>query len=209
MKILEVEIRTPDLPRARAFYAGVLGLPVTDESETHLAVEIGGSRLTLRAGETSGVYHLAFNVPENRFPEARDWARSLDIPFLPDPDGNETFWFESWDADALYFADPDGNILESIARHTLPDSRREGFEILSISEVAVATEDVPALVEELGLPRYKNGDDEFQAVGDEEGLLILVKAGRLWFPSRTRPAAVLPFAVAFAENSLLRTLNRQ
>ena len=203
MKIVEVEIRTPDLKRARAFYADVLGFPVTQESDAHLVVEIGSSRLTLLLGETSGVYHLAFNVPENRFPEARAWAHER-VPLLPDPDGREQFRFESWDADALYFTDPDGNILELIARHTLLSSRREGFEILSVSEVAVVTENVPALVEELGLPCYKNGDDEFQAVGDEEGLFILAKAGRLWFPDRTQPAASSPLNIGFEDGGTAR-----
>lgn len=208
MQILEVEIRTPDLPGARAFYAGVLGFPVAEEQDGSATFSVGASALTLRAGKTSGVYHLAFNIPENCFSEARDWAMSR-FPLLPDPDGNTAFRFESWDADALYFTDPDGNILELIARHTLPGSRREGFEILSISEVALATDDVRALAEELGLPRYQDGDENFQAVGDEEGLFILVRAGRLWFPDRTLPAVSLPTVVAFEDDGTRRTLNRQ
>ena len=205
MQILEVKARTPHLARAREFYAGVLGFPVTQESDEGFTVGIGASRLTFRAGEVSGVYHLAFNVPENRFPEAESWARAR-FPLLTGPEGRERFRFESWDADALYFTDPDGNILELISRHTLPGSRRDDFTILSLSEVALVTDDVPTLAASLGLPCYKSGDENFQAVGDEEGLLILVRAGRLWFPDQALPAAVVPLVVTLEEDAGRRVL---
>lgn len=205
MRILEVEISTPNPARAREFYAGVLGFPVTRESDNGFSVAVGNSTLTFRAGEVSGVYHLAFNVPENRFPEAESWARAR-FPLLTDPEGREIFHSESWNAAMLYFADPDGNILELIARHTLPGSRRDDFTILSISEVGVSSDDVPALAEELGLPPYRKGDDSFRPVGDEEGLFILVRAGRLWFPDGTKPAAVASLAVTFEERGQRRFL---
>jgi hypothetical protein len=58
---------------------------------------------------------------------------------------------------------------------------------MSVSEIGLVTEDVPALTlritRELGLPGYRDSaGDTFAALGDEEGLLILAQSGRIWYP---------------------------
>ena len=49
----------------------------------------------------------------------------------------------------------------------------------------------------LALPPYLDSGDTFAPVGDEEGLLIVVRAGRHWFPT-TDAATALPIAVTLA-----------
>ena len=122
--------------------------------------------------------------------------------FLASADGHETlFDFANWNAHAIYFTDPDGNIAELIARHTLPSSRRDSFEILGISEIGLVTDDVPGTVAQLGLPAYRQGSPQFQPVGDEEGLLILVQRDRPWYPDNRHTAQPIPFSVTLANGA--------
>jgi hypothetical protein len=47
-----------------------------------------------------------------------------------------------------------------------------------------------ALRDNLGLGPYRSGSDDFAAVGDERGLLVLVREGRPWFMAEHVPATV-------------------
>lgn len=40
------------------------------------------------------------------------------------------------------------------------------------------------------------GSDTFTALGDEHGLFIIVKRGRIWFPDTGIPAELVPLKVA-------------
>lgn len=166
----------------------------------------GPDFVTLAAGETRwtlaqstpappAVAHFAFNVPENLFAEAVAWLQER-VSLLASADGSETlFNFASWNAHAVYFTDPDGNIAELIARHNLASSRREHFAILGMSEIGLVTDDVPGTVAQLGLPLYQQGGPSFQPVGDEEGLLIVVQRNRPWYPDNRHTAQPVPFSV--------------
>ena len=63
-------------------------------------------------------------------------------------------------------------------------------QLLRVSELGIVTNDVPALVEKL---RVENGLlpfvkqpvlENFAALGEETGLLILSQEGRNWFPTQ-------------------------
>ncbi|MGC4047468.1 MAG: VOC family protein [Armatimonas sp.] len=191
MQIHHVEVVGRDRGAMRRFYSETLGLEIIDESNEGFSVQAGASELTFtNTPAPAGVYHIAFNIPEDRFDEGVEWLKER-AEILWRPDGREVFTFDNWNAHAVYFEDPDGNILELITRHSLPSASTQ-FEILSISEVGVAVDDVAAEAERLGLPDYKQNSAEFRPVGDEEGLLILVKSGRLWWPTEDRPALPLP-----------------
>jgi hypothetical protein len=66
--------------------------------------------------------------------------------------------------------------------------------LLNVSEIGLPVRDVGRAVEtlrkELRAEPYGTSTDEFAAVGDEEGLIILVKEGRVWLMSDV-PAAPL------------------
>ena len=103
---------------------------------------------------------------------------------------DEIFDFEFWNAEAVYFEDLDGNVLELIARHNLRDDRGGSFgpeSLLAICEVGVPLVDPPSAIETLertfGLSVFSGDRDQFTAVGDEHGLLIVVRAGRAWLPT--------------------------
>ncbi|HEX8231177.1 MAG TPA: hypothetical protein VF826_17985 [Chloroflexia bacterium] len=202
MKIDTLELQTDDLLTQRQFYGDVLQLPAVASSET-LQVQVGSSSLTFiqSTGSHNQAYHFAFNIPENRFEEAKAWIAER-TPLITSSSGEDSFDFVNWSAHSCYFRDPAGNILEFIARHTLPNASNQPFDergILSISEIGMASDDVIATVEQLqgaGMPVYDGvGSDTFAAMGDEHGLFIVVKRGRIWFPDTGTPAGLLPLKV--------------
>jgi hypothetical protein len=126
-----------------------------------------GAGPTFVSGGVGSVHHFAFHVAD-----LEPWKRRLEI--------REEHAFPSWGgARAIYFRDPEGNVVELIAR---PDARPE----LTLAEVGLPVDDVPDAVEalqrELGLPFYLDHGDEFTPLGDDDGLLIVVRVGRPWFP---------------------------
>jgi hypothetical protein len=61
--------------------------------------------------------------------------------------------------------------------------------IVSISEIGIVTDDVPAvrkaISEKYGIPIFSKPplNDIFTAIGDDDGLLILSKTERMWHPT--------------------------
>jgi catechol-2,3-dioxygenase len=204
MRILELRVPTPRLADQRAFYAETLGLPAADEPDGTVTVRVGASTLRLEP-EPDGPgspLHFAFNIPENRYADAVGWVREVTEPILHD--GRPEVPFPHWNADAVYFSDPDGNVLELIARHDLDNAAEPPFgpgSLLEISEAGLPVPEVdPALrylEERLGLSQYSGDRERFAAIGDEHGLFIVVAEQRPWFPTdRVARAAALTVTVA-------------
>lgn len=216
MNILELRLATPTLAVQADFYSRILELPVITQSEHSISFQVGTSRLTFYASThpLPGVYHFAFNIPCNQFDAARLWMQSR-APLLADTSGVTTFYSQHWDAHMLYFADPDGNILELIARQTLANDEERQFDVsslLNISEIGIAAEDVAAQVTELmactNSPIYGGpGSPTFTTVGDERGLAIIVQRGRIWFPDTGKPAMAMPLTLVIDQHGQPVTLH--
>lgn len=203
MSFISLQLGTADLVRARAFWSETMGLEVLASGPDSVTLAAGETQWTLVQAESPPPpAHFAFTIAENCFEEAVAWLRAR-VPLLPDPTGRERFDFTDWSAHAVYFDDPDGNICELIARHTLRESRRETFTILGLSEIGLVTDSVDATAERLGLPAYRPGSASFRPLGDEDGLLIVVERGRPWYPDNTRLAAPVPFTVTLADHRTL------
>jgi len=202
MNITRLELQTPDLKEQALFYGEILGLDTRIIAGTQVIVRAGATELVfIQADENQhSPYHFAFNIPENQFDTAKQWL-AMRAEILADTDGNTTINSRTWNSQSLYFKDTAGNILELIARHDLQNASDQ-FEILSISEIGLATQDVPAQVkifqEKASLLPYKDESSEtFTAVGDADGLFITVKKGRIWYPNTGVPAQLLPVRVHF------------
>lgn len=206
MRLLELRLKSGDLKAAHDFYHGVMGLPIVTESAYELVVQAGGTRLVFEymAG-WQGKYHFAFEVPENQIGIAAEWIEGkATLAIMPDKVIFKSS--QGWNAEMVYFYDSEGNILELIARHRQPNASETPFSahsILSISEIGLATPDVPALetwlCETLGIHVYDPpGSSTFTPVGDELGLFIVVKEGRGWYPETGIPAGLYPVAVTVA-----------
>ena len=205
MRLTALELACRDLKAQQHFYTEVLGLPLLESTAARFAVQIGATRLAFQHDPgLQGVYHFAFNIPENQLAEAKDWLRHR-AELLRQEDQDEFTASSEWNARMVYFRDPDGNILECIARHRLANASAQAFgpaSLLSVSEIGWPVEDVPQSVERLqrqfGLSVFGTASDTFTPLGDDEGLLIVVALGRPWFPT-AQAAARLPLRLSLAE----------
>lgn len=218
MRIQELTLYGIDLEELQRFYCAVLGMREIEPYWTgRLMVQAGETRLAFVSAtqEVKPRYHFAFDVHPDRLEEAVRWLRERG-GLLTSKDGESRFHSEMWNADNVYFSDPEGNILELIARHTLAlenatsrsqadDERRRlanrpfsVLEIVAVTEIGLATDTVVdtvgALIERMpGLKTYSGeGSDTFTAVGDVHGLFIIVRRGRIWFPDTGVPADFVP-----------------
>lgn len=93
----------------------------------------------------------------------------------------------------IQFIDPQGNIVEFIARKNLNNASSKSFDALSItniSEIGFAlNQDVSLTIDRLSAqfgvtPFGTAGDGKiFQILGDEHGMFILSDTNRAWFPT--------------------------
>jgi hypothetical protein len=176
----------------RNFYGGVLGVPLDGE-----AVVVGETRLDFRVEDGGAFYHFALLVPGDRFDAAVTWAREQ-VELLGD-----VFDFDDWDALAVYFHDPAGNIVELIAHHGLAENARSGDfaaeELVGLSELGVVGDRAELLeqLEAAGLELWDGTIAEpgrLAFVGERGRTFILAPPGRGWLPTG-RPAEAHPVAV--------------
>jgi len=204
MQIHTVTLKTAQLLPLAHFYAEILGLP-TILAPPFLKVNVG-TGLLIYEEETAftGNYHLAFEVPNNLVDGAQAWL-SKRVTLLPDQEGVTRFEPSGrWNVTNLYFDDPAGNILELVARHDRRTEQNGPFaahHLLNVSEVGVVVSHVPDAVAQLeqqyGLFPFNGQSDTFTAVGGHDGMLIIVPAGRGWFPVQ-RPAVIAPLRLSFS-----------
>ncbi|MGH8036130.1 MAG: VOC family protein [Stenotrophomonas sp.] len=189
MRIHTIQLPVSDVAQVSGYFAEVLQLPLQDD-----VVLIGWTALQLRpaGSDPVGGVHLAFNVPADRFNAATEWLLER-TPLQRNAAGEAHFMFGGrWDSESIYFDGPDGLILELIGRRRLPASGRvgafNGSELTCVSEVGLPTADVAALGARaeaaFGLGYLSPPVPHFAAVGDDEGLLIVVDATRRWFPEQ-------------------------
>jgi catechol 2,3-dioxygenase len=114
-----VVLRVTDLPRAEAFYNGLLGLPITarfDEAGMRMTffslgnhhdfaiMEVSGEGST-RSESATGMHHVAFKIGDS-LDQLREAKASLEGA------GVEVNPIDHEVTKSLYFADPDGNGIE-------------------------------------------------------------------------------------------------
>lgn len=215
MRILALTLQARDPTGLAEWYRDTLGLAL-DEGEGASADPSGrGSGAedgVVLAGETllcftpappgeRPVYHFAIDVRENKIGKARKWLVERGVELIPHKDtGEVTVHFKPWNAHAVYFRDPAGNIVEIIARHDLPTGSGGPFDIhddlLWLSEIGLVVDSAEGtaidLDRRLGLGPYIGAEPGFAPVGDEEGLLIVVESGRPWMPDDREPARAWP-----------------
>jgi hypothetical protein len=187
VRFAEVTLSAPaDL---RDFYGGELGVPLDGD-----AIVVGETRLSFRVADGGAFYHFALLVPGDRFDAALAWAEKR-VELLGD-----VFEFDNWDASAVYFHDPAGNIVELIAHRGLEEAGSAraftGAELAGCSELGIVG-DRRVLLRELeaaGLALWDGRVDEpngLAFVGEKGRTLILAPPGRGWLPTG-RPAEPHP-----------------
>ncbi|HEV2661796.1 MAG TPA: VOC family protein [Ktedonobacteraceae bacterium] len=197
MHIRELKLLTGRLAEQKEFYTQTLGLPLVNEQSDLIAVQVGKTKLVFAEAQEGSepYYHFAFNITENKLLQAKAWLAGRNISLSRDDPDN---WYsKSWNSNAIYFYDPAGNIVEFIARHDLANAQEGPFtkeDILCVSEIGLVPDNVATTVtilqEKVGVEVYKGSiSEEFAALGDEHGLFILSKRGRIWLASDKRSQA--------------------
>jgi catechol 2,3-dioxygenase-like lactoylglutathione lyase family enzyme len=209
MDFLHVRLHAPahSLPALADFYGVRLGMERLEQADDLVAVRVGETRLEFVPSAASPFYHFALLAPGNRFGELLDWAEER-VELLPDMDSDEVvFDFSDWGAQAFYFDDPAGNIVEAIVHRGLGETSAKGSfaaeELLGFSELGLVG-DTAAMAEllvfHLGLELW-DGTVEHEGrlafVGEPAKTLILCPEGRRWLPTG-RPAEPHPVEVVLS-----------
>ena len=197
-RILSLELLAgAPLSAMKAFYGKTLDLRLMDERADRFTVEAGESTITFVTSEDTVAgrapfYHFAFNIPENKIVKALEWQKAR-TPMLAIPERNraegfppEVVDYRHWNAHSVFFLDPAGNVVEYIARHDLKNGDASPFswaDFLYVSEIGLVVDDVTAAADALkgmaAVAPYRGGDSNFTAMGDEYGLLLVMKRGRI------------------------------
>jgi catechol-2,3-dioxygenase len=192
MQIKKLKIYTANLAAQSQFYAEILGLEKLGSTQKTVSFKMGKSVLEIESSLSATPYHFAINIPSNQEMEALNWLKDR-LEILKDG-SNEIHDFVAWNAKAMYFYDPDQNIVEFIARKNLDHRSETAFDqnaLLEISEIGLPTDDIEKefnrLNKNLGLEIYSGNFDRFCAIGDENGLFICVdKNIKDWFPTNDK-----------------------
>lgn len=208
MRIDQIEIKTNDIQKTKAFYQNLFGLFILENDKESITFQAGTSILKfVEDPNLNSIYHFAFNIPENQLKEAIQWCENK-VELIVLEDNSVVTNFENWNAHSIYFFDYNGNLLEFIARHDLNNEQVGEFNsasILSISEIGIVTESPfelgNQLIEEHGLHFFSQNTntEKFAAIGDHEGLLILVQPKRNWYPTQI-PSESNPVKISLENN---------
>lgn len=209
MKIKELHLLSNDLHQTEKFYNTTLDIPTRQKTEDEIAFAFGETLLFFKKSDTNSQYHIAFDIPNNQLEEAYTWLKSR-TTILPVTENSQFSDFESWNAKSFYFYDNNSNLLEFIVRNDLnnySENTFNGSSVLYASEIGIVTDNVPSLAAEI-LKKYflsvyskQPAQENFTAIGDENGLFILVNQERNWFPT-DRKAMKFPVKIVFdTENS--------
>ncbi|MCP1996502.1 VOC family protein [Flavobacterium sp. HSC-61S13] len=193
MKINAITIETNSLENTQHFYSDILQFNLTYKSDLELHYKIGHSLLKfVETTKPIAVYHYAFNIPASLLDNALIWS-TKHLKLIKNPKDEWVTTFENWNAQAIYFLDNNGNLLEFIARHDRKESIiADSFDpskIEGISEIGIVTAQPMELaenwIEQYGLSYFEKSPPttDFLAIGDDEGLLIVVSPQRNWFPT--------------------------
>ena len=189
MKIQEVILFTNNIQKQKQFYKTVLEFEQIEDSSERISFKAGKSILTFQYKEGVKPSHLAFNIPSNAIYDALIWLRKRTE--VLDCEGEKIADFSNWKAKAIYFYDADNNIMEFIARERIDIESDFAFTprtILSISEMAIATDEIEAIYNTINnlksIPIFDGDFTRFCALGNDEGLFILIdKNKKKWYPT--------------------------
>lgn len=192
MEILALHLYTDSIEETASFYSTVMKFPILSKNESEIVFEVGNATLTFSVNQQihSPKYHFAFAIPFNQILEAKQWFENK-VSLITYED-EIIIAFQDWKANAIYFYDNNGNILECIGRTDLNNDSEIPFSeksIFGISEIGLVTEHPQLLAEHLheslGCDYFKKGPnrEDFVAMGDDYGLFVVSNNKRNWFPT--------------------------
>ena len=221
MILQEIRLQTNRLFPLYHFYKNVLELLVTDDSDTQFSIHTGLSKLIFEKTKdplSFPNYHFAFNIPSNQIHEAYDWLKERTELLWIEDYKSYIADFTNWNAKSVYFIDPAGNIAELIARADLNDITNEAFSskhIRSVSEIGIVFPEssfqrsIEQMMTDHKLEYFSKQPplDKFCAIGNDEGLFIVVPENRNWYPCKDSPAGIFPMKISFLEENIAKRIS--
>ncbi|MED5245077.1 MULTISPECIES: glyoxalase [Priestia] len=202
MMINQAVLYTHLLDEMKDFYVNSLDFPLTAVSADSFSIKVGESELTFKETSlhTKPFYHFAFNVPANRFMEAKKWATQRVL--LNTEEKKDEIYFEAFDAHSFYFEDPAHNIVEYISRYSDCPPSNDPFSsksLLSIGEINLTTPHVRSVGTQLinsGITVRNNRplNETFNFLGSGSAFFLVGAPKRRWFFS-DRDSEVHPLTV--------------
>ncbi|KZE47163.1 bleomycin resistance protein [Brevibacillus parabrevis] len=197
MKWQKVTFTTTMPEEMLTFYTNVLQMPLVERSERSFSVRVGDALLVFQRAAEKPFYHFACGIAETAFDAYAKVIQEHRV-VLRHKDGQEIMQSYTWKGKQLYFSDPEGNILEMLA---FPSEAKTSW--LSIQEIGMPVPDVPAYaasLQSIPLPHtFEPESATFRFYGDQDGVLVLVKENRPWFPT-DRGATIHPILVEAASD---------
>lgn len=184
-----VKLYTDKLKQLKGFYGNVLGLTIVESGDEYFKLSIGTSTLTFQQSTKKALYHFAINIPGNQFTLAKHWAKERVT--LNREDAVDETYYSRFDADAFYFEDPAGNVVELIARRNV--DKWSDFNIdslLNLSEVSITTpfvQEVGEQIQDIGIHVSGHVDieaNELNFLGSKNTFILLVPPNRRWYFSK-------------------------
>jgi catechol-2,3-dioxygenase len=195
MKIKEIQLMTNELAATETFYNHTLGIKTADKTGEQVSFIAGETKLIfIQSGVQNPNYHIAFDIPKNKLDEAFQWIKDK-VDILPVTADSDIADIKHWNARSFYFYDNNDNLLELICRYDLENESNTAFSgqsILYISEIGLVADNASEMADKLtakyGIRDYTKQPrmDNFAALGDESGLLIIVNENRDWFPTNKK-----------------------
>lgn len=207
-----VTLYTNQLKQLRGFYGNVLEIPIEASTDEHFQISIGTSTLIFRYSELRTSYHFAINIPGNQFTLAKHWTKERVI--LNREAAVDEIYYARFEADAFYFEDPAGNVIELIARRNVDkwsDFSIESF--LNLSEVSITTpfvEEAGEKLQEIGIPisgHFQLEPDELNFLGKKDTFILLVPPKRQWYFSK-RMSETSPLEIVLEDGKVI-LVNRE
>lgn len=210
MQIKTLTLYTNDIKKQKTFYNKIFGLPIIETKEHEFTVRVGTTKLIFKEGKNDSKYHYCFLIPSNKLNEAVNWLKER-LTIVKINQKQETQFFESWNAEAVYFYDGNNNLVEFIARYDLKNDTKTPFDnsqIINVNEIGMSSNNKIAqlnkVLEQHTKSKFWKGDlERFGTNGDQNGLFIMVNntIKKEWFPTTIFPES-LPFtALIEVENS--------
>lgn len=220
MLFQEIRLQTRKLSPLYHFYKDILELFLSEPNDSHFTIHTRDTRLIFEEAKNNlaePFYHFAFNIPSNKVQQAYDWLKErTDLLWIEDYKSHIAD-FKNWNAKSVYFLDPAGNVAEFIARADLNDVVDEPFSsshVRSVSEIGLVfpeqrfKQSFEKLMKDHQLTYFAKQPplESFCAIGDDEGLFIIVPENRSWYPCKDKPAGIFPMQISFSDQNVLRTI---
>lgn len=172
------------------FYKEVLEMEMIEETENLFSVMAGTTKLVFEKAQTTPFYHLCFRLGTQFYMYIYQKLAEHGM-LLPNEAGKYIFF---WKGKQAYFTDPDGNILELLERPFIWGEDYQASEWYDIGEIGLPVNDVSEMQSALApyIHDSQNNDSgTFAFYGNSNGMLVIVKQGRHWYPTN-REATIHP-----------------